>query len=198
MLNKQIVFASLLMLAVSSRAWAIPIAAPGTEGFSVVVSNTTDVVATYQGNTAGYSNDLYLELTALGPGLDGDPTNDQFLFNNHASPVGSMVNLGSFAIGTELVFRLFVNNTGENFYTGDPSRNPDGLAHARVQANWQPNETLVSFEDLLGLPEGVNGYNDLSFSFTSTRSAPEPVSVALWGTGLALFAVRRRMRKSSH
>jgi len=120
------------------------------------------------------------------------------VFNNHTSPVGSTVNLGSFAVGTELIFRLHVSNTGYDYYTGAASRNPDGDTHARVQSNWQPNETLVSFEDLFGTPEGVNGYNDLSFSFTNTTSAPsvpEPASIALFSVGLlGLGLLKRKMK----
>jgi MYXO-CTERM domain-containing protein len=89
--------------------------------------------------------------------------------------VGSQVNLGSYTLGTELVFRLHVNNTGLDYYTGDPSRNPDGLAHARVQTDWMPGATLVSFEDLFGLPEYPGGFNDLSFSFTNTSAGPQPI-----------------------
>ena len=173
-------------------ASAFPIAAAGTEGLAVIVSGTDSVIATYQGNSAAYSNDLYLGVSAsANPG-------DVFIFNNHANSVGDTYNLGTFAVGTELIFRLYVNNTGDNFYSGAASRNADGMAHARAQADWMPNTTLVSFEDLFGTPEGVNGYNDLSFSFTNTSSAPavpEPASVALLGLGIAGLALARRKKK---
>src|SRR4051794_36150664 len=65
-------------------AFAFPIAEPGKEGSRIVVSNTSAVVATYQGNSALYSNDLYLMLDGSGsPGNDGDPANDRLIFNNH-------------------------------------------------------------------------------------------------------------------
>src|SRR2546426_488679 len=148
-------------------AHAFPIAAPGTEGFSVIVGSSADIVATYQGNSAAFSNDLYLERDSSGnPGFDGNQANDLFIFNNHASAVGSTLDLGSFAPGTELIFRLHVNNTGNNFYTGPASRNPDDHTHARVQDSWMPSETLVSFEDLFN---GPFEYNDLSFSFRNTQ-----------------------------
>ena len=89
-------FASLI----SSAAMAFPIAAVGTEGLPVIASGG-DVVATYQGNSASYSNDLWLGL--------------EFIFNNHATPVGTTMDLGNFTAGTELVFRLHVNNTGDNW-----------------------------------------------------------------------------------
>ena len=122
---------------VTLSAHAFPIAAPGTEGFLVIAAGG-DVVATYQGNSAGYRNDLYLVNTGA------------FVFNNHLSPVGSTVDLGTFAAGTELRFKLHVNDTSYDYFTGRASRNPDTHEHARVQNNWQPRKTLVSFEDLYG------------------------------------------------
>ena len=169
---------------VSASALAFPIAIPGTEGLKVFASGNGPVVATYEGNSAGYSNDLFL--------------GSLFIFNNHGSPVGSVANLGSFTPGTELIFKLHVNNTGDNWFTGDASRNSDNLFHARVQNNWKPGTTLVSFEDLRGTPEGVNGYNDLSFSFTNTQinPVPEPETYAMMLAGLGLlgFAARRKAK----
>jgi len=141
-------------------AQGFPIAAPGTEGLRVIVNQPGDVIATYRGNSATYSNDLYFGLSMN--------TTEFFVFNNHESPVGSQVNLGSFPVGTELFFRLHVRNTGYDFYTGPADRNPDGKPHARVQGAWQTDETLVSFEDLFN---GPFVYNDLSFSFTNTDTA---------------------------
>lgn len=170
-------------LFISTGVMAHPIAAIGSEGFKVIASGG-EVIAKYEGNSAGYSNDLYLGL--------------EFIFNNHATPVGESLSLGTFAAGTELIFRLHVNNTGEDWYTGPGSRNADGLAHARVQENWAPNTTLVSFEDLVGTPEGDWGFNDLSFSFTNTRAAasvPEssPFILMMLGLGLLTFARRNKI-----
>jgi hypothetical protein len=183
--------AALAMLPVAVSAF--PIAISGTEGLPVIVTGTDAVIATYQGNSASYSNDLYLGVSAA-----ANPS-DVFIFNNHANSVGDTYNLGTFDLGTELIFRLYVNNTGESFYTGPAARNPDDLAHARVQADWEANTPLVSFEDLFGTPEGVNGFNDLSFSFTNTSTTPavpEPTSLALLGVGLVGIGLGMRRRKA--
>ena len=182
-----LVFALSAML-VCDIAAAFPIADPGTEGFLVIVNGSDAVIATYQGNSAAYSNDLYLVNTGA------------FVFNNHGNNPGDTVNLGSFAAGTELLFKLHVNDTGNDFFTGPGSRNPDQHTHARVQDAWLPGVTLVSFEDLFN---GPFDYNDLSFSFSNTRSAvtavpePETYAMMLAGLGLLGFVARRRKQQAA-
>lgn len=174
----------------ASSASAVPIALSGTEGLPVIAVGG-EVTATYLGNTASYTNILYLD------NGNADYSDDFFIFNNKVSPVGSTVNLGLFPSGTELVFRLDVTNTGDRFFSGPASRNPDAEAHARVQSDWKPNETLVSFEDLLN---GPFVFNDLSFSFTNTTNTPPsgpatvplPLPLLMLLTALGtLFASRR-------
>lgn len=168
-----------------------PIATPGTEGNLVVVSSGGPIIATFLGHSATFSNDLYLELDNAGlPSMDGDSGNDLFLFNNLSSPVGTQVEIGSFEPGVELVFRLRVTNSGDEFFTGPAIRNPDNEFHARVQGELEPNTSLVSFEDLFG---GPFDFNDLSFSFSNTTfSVPEPKSFIVVGhdvnTLASLFA----------
>src|SRR5262245_26073348 len=89
------------VLCTATPARAFPIAAPGTEGLKVLVTGTDPIIATYQGNSATFTNLLYLMLDGSGkPGDDGDTSNDLFIFNNQLSPIGGMVDLGTFAPGT--------------------------------------------------------------------------------------------------
>jgi hypothetical protein len=172
---------------------AIPI-----EGAPIIVATDGHVIATFQGRSPGtvFSNDLYLESPS---GFSG------IIFNNFSSTVGSTVDLGFFTAGTELIFRLDVNPGpglsfyDRDFYSGPGSRNPDGLAHTRVDDEWMSGQTLVEWEDLFGAPEGSAGFNDLFFSFTNVRSTPPPTvpdggsTVALMG--LAMIALIGWARK---
>lgn len=175
-----------VLASVCLSAQAFPIAAPGTEALHVIATGG-EVTATFQGTSASYSDDLRL--------LDADGIGFTVLFNNQTSAPGTTVSLGSFAPGTELVFVLYVNNTEQGFFSGPASRNPDGQAHARVQADWQPGTTLVSFEDLYN---GPFDFNDLSFSFTNTAAAvPEPPIAALLFAGLGVVGALGRRRQST-
>ena len=181
----------------SVSAYAAPVATPGTEGLPIFASTADTVATIYQGHSATYGNDLYLMLDSSGnPGNDGDPSNDLFVFNNFGSSVGETKNLGPFASGTELMFRLHVNNTGQDFFTGPASSNADGQFHARVEQNWLPNTTLVSFEDLYDTTGNSSVYNDLSFSLTNTSTSlvPEPhvYAMMLAGLGFVSMVIRRR------
>jgi hypothetical protein len=139
-------------------------------GGKVVVSKTGEVIIRYLGHTATYSNDLYLDL----------PPNDLgILFNNFASKVGEAKKLGVFPAGTELIFRLHVNDTGRDYYSGPASRNPDDKPHVIVDDGFSPNETAIYFEDLLETPEYPGGFNDLGFAFTNVEvgfPSPEEAS----------------------
>ncbi|SDA10875.1 PEP-CTERM protein-sorting domain-containing protein [Nitrosospira sp. Nsp18] len=197
---------SIILVAITSllsvSVHAFPIAKPGTEGFGIFTTSTDSVIATYQGNSASYSNDLYLMLDgSRHPGNDGNTANDLFIFNNHASPVGSNMNIGSFTAGTELFFRIHVNNTGNDFFTGAAAGNADGQFHARVEENWQPNTTLVSFEDLYDPSGNSSVFNDLSFSFSNTSNTsvvPEPETYAMFLAGLSIIgALAGRRKKTS-
>lgn len=193
-MNKLFAIAAIAAVSVATPAFAQnpPIANPAGAG-APVLANGGNVTATYLGTSAAYTSELYF---VRGGGLD-----DVLLFNNHPDPVtgpaNTPVDLGSFAAGTELLFRLHVLDTDEDFFSGTASRNSDGQAHAAVQSNYGAlGTTLVSFEDLRN---GPFDYNDLSFSFSGTLAGgvPEPATWALMilGFGGVAGAMRTRSRK---
>nr|HPM43188.1 PEP-CTERM sorting domain-containing protein [Candidatus Omnitrophota bacterium] len=107
-------------------------------------------------------------------------------------------NLGSFTAGTELVFGIYVTNTGYVYSMGPGSRNPDGLMHATVDFI-APGVANVGFEDLYG--GGDMDYNDNIFQFRGSiapdphSNVPEPATMALFGIGGLVMAFVRRNRR---
>jgi len=173
-----------LVCAMATPAQAIPI----TE--QTLIATGGDVVVTFVSNGAGYTSELYLD----GPFGDGLGA----IFNNATTSVGATMNLGAFAAGTELVFRLLVQQTGDLFYTGPGIRNLDGIVHAMIQE--AAGQVIVEFEDLFG--GGDFDYDDLVFAFTNVSPADEPgaitvdepSSLLIFGFGLAalVFVMKRQ------
>lgn len=176
---------TLLAAALAASVFGTGMANAGI-GDSIFVQSSGHVFATFEGHTAGYTSDLYLE-----------SPNSTFIFTNHVANVGDTVDLGFFSAGTELTFSIFVRNTGYWFYSGSGILNPDGLAHANVINNWMSSgRTYVGFEDLWG--GGDLDYDDNSFSFTNVATmqpVPEPETYAMLLAGLGLLGMQARRRK---
>jgi hypothetical protein len=179
----------LSLLLFPAAATATPIlAAP------IYVKTTGEVKATFLGQTAAYSDDLYLD----------SPTNALgIIFNNHSVPIGTEVSLGTFTAGTELILRIHVNNTGDDFFSGPGSPgslNPDGVGHAKVDDTFALDTSYVGFEDLLN--GGDKDYDDLKISLSNTSTsqvppgaAPLPATFLLVSTGMGMMALLKRKRK---
>jgi hypothetical protein len=71
-----------------------------------------------------------------------------------------VIHVGVIPAGLELIFEIFVQDTGDIFRMGPSERNPDGLAHATV-AKMGPNTWTIGFEDLFG--GGDFDFNDIIF-----------------------------------
>jgi hypothetical protein len=115
-----------------------------------------DVKITVLPATAGYTSQLKL--------FSADP--DMFIARN--VDVGASLTIGASLIdvnhniGDELVFGIYVENTGDTFRMGAASRNSDSMMHAGVD-NLGGGVFLVGFEDLLG--GGDRDYDDNVFRF---------------------------------
>lgn len=149
-----------------------------------IVGSTGEVQATFLGHTAAYSNDLYFST---------DTINWTYLFNNHSSPIGQTLSLGNFVAGTELFFKIHVNNTGNDFYSGPGWNNADGLVH--VAAETVGIDTFVGFEDLYG--GGDQDYDDVRYSFRNVAAVPEPETWAMMVAGLGVAGLASRRRRTA-
>ena len=147
---------ALLVGLLSTPAQATPILE------QTLIATGGDVVVTFVSNEAGYTSDLVLD------GRIGDELGT--IFNNWTTELGTSMNLGRFAAGTELVFKLLVEQTGDVFYTGAGDRNLDGVAHAMMEN--VSGQVLVGFEDLFG--GGDLDYDDLVFAFTNVTPTDQP------------------------
>jgi RHS repeat-associated protein/uncharacterized repeat protein (TIGR01451 family) len=108
--------------------------------------------------SAGFTSELWLF----------EPGPERRLATNR--DVGTVVQLGIFPAGVELVFGIKVLNTGNTFKMGPGSRNPDGIPHA-VVTFLDNGRARVGFEDLFG--GGDRDYNDNIFEFRGGIQ-PEP------------------------
>lgn len=170
-----------------------PISTPVT-----LVANGGDVRITLQANTATYDDYLFLFSPSPSWPFQAPPTAGNYIFWNHDPSLtagSSTVDLGIFPAGTELVFGEYVRNTGQIFYSGSGSRNPDGDVHAYITSAG-PNSVFVGFEDLLASAPSDFNYNDITFTMENLTpvTVPEPGVGALALTALAAAKLWRARR----
>ena len=173
---KKIVIAAVLAAASFSANAAIEIL-----GGKLYVADTGNVTVSFLGSDAGYTDVLFF-----------DPAGrNQQMFVGHSTPIGTSINLGTFTKGTELKFRMHVNNTGNDFYTGPASANFDNVFHAKATLD-NNKSAIIGFEDLQG--GGDRDYNDIEFRITNVSAVPEPTTwgMLLGGLGLMGFMARRK------
>ena len=192
-MSRWILSAGLLLFVVSARpASAAPII--GQQLFAT----GGEVVVQFLGHTAAFTNELYLfDPTDLTTPLGSS------IFTTHHTGVHSRASLGTFAPGTELVFGIYVRNTGHTYFMGPGERNPDGIAHGAVSMETAPYGFLrfapdgmmgVGFEDLYG--GGDRDFDDLGFALSNVQltHVPEPASLWLLALGLSACGLRRARR----
>jgi len=86
----------------------------------------------------------------------------------NSQETNTTVNLGIFNESEVLTFRLDVTNTGDSFYTGNASMNPDNIVHAKSYIN-KVGKIYLGFEDLYN--GGDMDFNDCLFLVEGVKLA---------------------------
>lgn len=186
---------SLLTAVVGSMVLATGVVAqePGLPGTIIpgnrLFATGNNVWLQFLGGFAGFDVDLLL-FDYVGQDASGLPV----IFNNHTTATDTETTLYGFTPGEELVFGIFVQNTGKTYYTGPASGNPDNALHVRFFETGDGTYTIgVGFEDLYG--GGDEDFQDIFFRAGGVTVTPEPETWFLMMSGLlgiGVVAVRRR------
>jgi hypothetical protein len=146
-----------------------------------------DITVTSLPATSGFVSELGLynsSFTLLMPIMLDEPAGVVVTFNPGT--------LFGAAVGSELIFGINVFDTGDKYFIGPGSRNPDGIHHVAVDT-LGAGSFIVGFEDLFG--GGDLDYDDNIFSFEGgLQAVPEPATLSLLALGL-IPALRRRSRR---
>lgn len=188
--SRIVLSAFVFLLLVAPVVHADPISMPLDPELMLTASGG-NVDIFFAGSDAGYSSQLFLS----------SPSDEGPFFPNHSTPVGQSEALGMPSAGSELIFRLNVLTSGNNFFTGPASRNSDAVVHA-IFSPWMatakiPAGILVAFEDLRG--GGDADFNDFRFvvrgAQLTSSATPEPTAILLLGTGALGLLARARSRR---
>lgn len=142
------------------------------------LGNVSNVQAgTLGGQIFSTGGDVWVQVIGAAP--DTAFTSDLYLYSPRSQYIGTnwqggtVMNLGSFPVGQELIFGIYVRDTGNTFQMGPGGRNPDGSPHAIVDFV-SSGVANVRFEDLAAWEDSDWNYADNFFQFRGGIASAPP------------------------